>query len=341
MFIKKNYIFIILLTIIFLFTIAFNFSSAFAGTEKQALIDSLIRQLVIIKEKLLEIQKQLQSILLKISLNKQIISNIPIVSSSELNITSTGADNAEDYYKSFVDSVLKVNFTNDELTKIKKDKDGRALLLEELIEQANSGVKLDDLRLSFSAWQRLDENTATELKKISVSSAMLPLHQWMVSWYQYHSQLAQKFSTENLSKDQIYQLQEQFKRNAENHNAKFKNSLTSLKKSPDFVLIPLAQAFTCGAFLGPFFHFGGRVTVILPCNFGLVETISPPCGGVFLFTYPILAANPYLYKKPTIGSAILGRSLVAPGVCPLGPCPACTFFPYEAIVLYFGTSLTP
>lgn len=339
--ISKKYIFIVLPAIVLLFIITFNFSSAFTDIEKQALIESLIKQVAILKTKLLEIQKQLQLVLLKISLNKQIISNIPIVSSCELNITSAGAGNAEDYYKSFVDSVLKVNFTNDELTKIKKDKDGRALLLEELIEQANSGVKLDDLRLSFSAWQRLDEDTATELKKISVSSSMLPLHQWMVSWYQYHSQVAQKFSTEDLNKDQINQLQEQFKENAEIHNSKFKNSLISLKKSPDFVLIPLAQAFTCGAFLGPFFHFGGRVTVMLPCDFGVVETISPPCGGMFLFTYAVLAANPYLYKKPTIGSAILGRSLVAPGICPLGVCPACTLFPYEAIVLYFGTSLTP
>jgi hypothetical protein len=337
---KKFRFFIFILIIVFLVLI-FNFSNAFSGAERQSLIDSLLKQLAFIKEKLLEVQKQLQLILLKISLNKQTISNIPIVSSSELNITSAGAGNAEDYYKSFVDSALKVNFTNDELTKIKKDKDGRALLLEELIEQANSGVKLDDLRLSFSAWQRLDENAVSELKKIAVSSSMLPLHQWMISWYQYHSQLAQKFSTEDLSKDQIYQLQEQFKENAENHNAKFKNSLTSLKKSPDFVLIPLAQAFTCGAFLGPFFHFGGRVTVILTCNLGLVETISLPCGGLFLFTYAVLAANPYLYKKPIIGSAILGRSLVSPGVCPLGVCPACVFFPYEAIVLYFGTSLTP
>jgi len=59
------------------------------------------------------------------------------------------------------------------------------------------------------------------------------------------------------------------------------------------------------------------------------------------FSWPVLSANPFLWKKPTIGSAILGRSVVSPLVCPLGPCPFCTLIPFEATVLYFGTSLIP
>lgn len=330
---KKIYIPTILLAIILLFAIAFNFSNAFTGVERQALIESLIKQLIIIKEKILEIQRQLQLLILK--------SLTPTVSNTELNIQSNGARTAEDYYKSFIDSLIKINFNEEELKQIKKDKDGRVLLLEELIEEASLSGNLDEFRISFRAWHRLDEDVINGLKKMPVNSAMVSLHQWMIGWYQYHSQLARKFSNDNLSKDQINQLIEQFKSKAEIHNSKFKSSLAELKNSPDFVLIPAAQAFTCAAFMGPFYHFGGRVVVMYPCDFGIVETISPPCGGMLLFTYAVLAANPYLWKKPTIGSSVLGRSVVAPGLCPLGVCPACVFFPYEAIVLYFGTSLTP
>lgn len=250
-----------------------------------------------------------------------------------------------EYYKKFLEALLKANFTNDELTSIKKVKEGsgeRVFLLEELLEQAASGTELNDLRDSFAAWRQLDEKVLTELNKMAVDPKALYLHSPMIEWFEYHSSLAKKLSEENLSLIQINQLTQQFQQKAEIHNSRFEKSLSKLKKSKDFVLIPTVQAFTCGAFVPPpFYHFGGRVTLMEPCNWGIVETISLPCGGIFLFSYSVLAANPYLWKKPTIGSAILGRSTVAPGVCMLGVCPYCTFFPYEAIVLYFGTSLTP
>lgn len=328
---KKNNIFIFALFIVLIFFLLFNFSSAFTGIEKQALIESLVKQLIIIKEKILEIQRQLLILILNQAQKTQ----------GELNIQSSGAKTTDGYYKSFIDSLIKINFTEEELKQLKKDKDGRALLLEELTEQASLNGNLDELRASFHAWHRIDEDVITELKKIPIDSVMTALHQWMISWYQYHSQVAEKFSKEDLSSEQINQLIEEFKKGADSHNAQFKNSLAELEKTRDFVLIPATHAFTCAAFTGSFYHFGGKVTVMYPCNFGIVETISPPCGGLLLFTYPVLAANPYLWKKPTTGSSVLGRSVVAPGVCPLGPCPGCALFPYEAIVLYFGTSLTP
>ncbi len=259
---------------------------------------------------------------------------------------TTDASLAGDYYKNFLDAALKANFTNEELTSIKKDGEG-VLLLEELMELAASGENLENLKTSFSAWHQLDERMISELNKISVKSGAASLHQPMVNWFRYHSETAKKLSEENFSAGQISQLIEEFKNRAEAHNSEFARSLIALKKSPDFVLIPAAEAFTCGAFMGPFYHFGGRVAYIVPptCYWGVLVTISPPCGGVFLFNWAVLAANPYLWKKPTIGSAVLGRSTVSPGACPWNWCPPygqpCAYIPYEAIVLYFGTSLTP
>lgn len=336
----------IFIAIFFIFIALFNFSSA-SDINQQALINSLWQQILIIKTKILEIQAQLQLLLSNIVVlqkNDQVTSDsfdIELVSASELKIETDGVKTSEDYYKKFIDSTIKIGFSEDDLKKIKKDSDGRVMLLEDLIDSAVSNENLNEFKDSFSAWQNLDESVVAELKKISVAPKMHSSHQWMVSWYQYHSEVAKKFASADLKKDQITALKNQFKKNAEIHNEKFKNSLAEIKDWRNYVLIPTAQAFTCGAFTGPFYHFGGRVTIIEPCDFGLVETITPPCGGLLFFTYPILAANPYLWKKPTPGSVVLGRSTVAPGVCPLGVCPGCVLFPYEAIVLYFGTSLEP
>lgn len=270
----------------------------------------------------------------------------PQVLVSELNISSSGAKTTEEYYKIFLETVAKIGFSEEDFSKIKKENIGddkeRPLLLEELIEKANVGDNLNELKDSFIAWHNFDETVITELKKMSVNSQMVPNQQMLIGWFKYHSQIAEKFSEDNLSKDQITQLANEFQKNAEVYNSNFRKSVSSLKKSSEFVFILKAEAFTCASFFPPgFYNFGGRVTTMLPCNWGVVETISPPCGGVFLFTYAVLAANPYLYKKPTYGSAILGRSAVVPGICILGVCPSCTFFPYEAIALYFGTSLVP
>ena len=251
-----------------------------------------------------------------------------------------------DYYKNFLEALIKVNFTDEELASIKIEQNGqnkeRILLLEELMEQAISGINLNKLKNSFLAWHQLDERVLVELNKISVKPEILYLHKPMVDWFKYHSNLAKKLNEKNLSQNQVSQLFQQFQNDAKIHTSRFGKNLSKLKNSPDFVLIPTAQAFTCGAFAPPpFYHFGGRVILLTPCNWGIVTTISPPCGGIFLFSYPVLAANPYLWKKSTIGSTVLGRSTVAPGICPLGACPACVLFPYEAVVLYFGTSLTP
>lgn len=248
-----------------------------------------------------------------------------------------------DYYKNFIDIALKVNFSNEELSLLKKGSDGkRVLLLEELIENAAGGADLNELKSSFSAWHQLDERILAELNKYPVNNDLSSIHKSLTGWFSYHSNVARLLSEGNLSVNQISQLQKEFRDKAETHTTWFGESLAKLKNSPEFAFIPETQAITCGALVPPpFYHFGGRVTVLLPCDWGIVETITPPCGGLLLFTYPVLAANPYLWKKPTPGSAVLGKSTLLPGVCPLGICPLCTLWPYEAVVLYFGTSGLP
>lgn len=268
---------------------------------------------------------------------------LPIINENELNISNAGVKNEAEYYIKFIDTVVALSFSDEEREVLKKDNTGAFLLLEELISEAEAGINLESLRSSFVAWKSLDEKILSELKKMPVDRNMIFTHKSMLSWYQYHYETAKKLSEEILSANEINKVSKNFATTAQMHTAFFRESVNGLdKKEMGFFLIPRAQAFTCASFFPPgFYNFGGRVTVMLPCNWGIVETISPPCGGMFLFNYGLLIANPYAYKKPTFGSAILGRSSTVPGVCILGVCPACTAFPYEAVVLFFGTSLIP
>lgn len=269
-------------------------------------------------------------------------SDVLQVSLSELKIQGDGIKSKEDYYKKFLEIAVKNSFTEGELALIQKDSDGMALLLENLIEKAVSGENLGNLKNSFLAWHRLDEAMISDLKNIPITGDAIYLQQMMIGWYKYHSQTAAKFEKENLSANDASQIANDFKKNADIFVNNFKKSVAGLEKTSSFSLISKAEAFTCAAFVPPpFYHFGGRVIVPKLCNFGLVVSISPPCGGEIFFSWPVLAANPYLWKKPTPAAAILGRSVIAPGICPLGPCPKCIPFPYEAVALYFGTSLIP
>ncbi len=337
MFIKKNYIFIILLTIIFLFTIAFNFSNAFVGTEKQALIDSLVKQLAIIKEKLLEIQKQLLVLLSNQaqqtqSQNKKIIFNVPAISDSELNINTGGVASEEEYYNSFSESLSKIGFTDEEFNGLKKDKNGRPYSLEELTQQAVFGADLQGLKMSFQAWRNLDEKAADALKKIAVSQQMLAFHRSMIAWYKYHSQLAQKLGDENLSVSEINDLYNQYLENAKTNLPKLQESLS---KSSDSNIRDLFSIINI-AYSAGFYHFGGMVLSLADvCTTGIAVSIGPPRGGLLWIYYAVWAANPYLWKNLSSGAYELGRALYGPGLCNKG------YVNYSigmAQILFFGSS---
>lgn len=262
--------------------------------------------------------------------------------SNSLNQTSITGE----YYKKFLENTFSIGFDADQLPAVKKEENGRVLTLEELIDFARNGTSLGELKASFSAWSYLDKKVLAKMERLYVDEKAREMHKELLGWFQYHQATAQKLSAENLSSEQVGNIYVEFQQKAEKHNNQFKQYLDNpisfesvFEKIFSLFIPPRAEAFTCGALVPPpFYHFGGRVILMKPCNWGVVETVSPPCGGELLFSYPVLAGNPFLWKKPTIGSAVLGRSVVAPGICPVGIVPV---FPYEAVVLYFGTSLVP
>lgn len=242
---------------------------------------------------------------------------------------------ATEYYKKFAEIAVKTNFTQEEISLMKKNSENNLLSLEELIELAANGTNQAELKPSFGAWRDFDERLITEFKKISTD---FYFNQLLLNWFEYHFQTAEKFSKENFSVSEIKNLESEFKNRAASHNSFFGKSLSGLDKSPDFTLVPAAQAITCGAITPPFYHIGGRVVYLQGCDWGAVTTVTPPCGGLFLFTWATIIANPYNWHDFAPPQMIWGRSLMYPGCCCIALCVA-TCVPYETIVVYFGSSL--
>lgn len=329
---KKIYILTVLLAIIFLFTIAFNFSSAFTGAERQALIESLVKQILIIKEKILEIQRQL---LLLISNQAPIptkqptvILNMPVVLNSELNIQSNGVNNYDGYYDEFLKSLADIGFTQEEFDLIKKDSSGRPYSFEELVEQIIFGSDLENLRPSFEAWRNINERGVESLKKISVSNEMASFHKSLIVWYRYQSLFSDKLIKNDLTRTEIKNLYDQYLSNAKISAPKF-SSIENSSFNKFFSFIPLAHAFA-------FYHFGGMVLSWADtCTTGIAISVGPPRGGLLWIYYSVWAANPYLWKNLSPGTYILGRALYGPGTCNKG---TVTYPMGMAQILYFGSS---
>lgn len=306
---------------------------------------SILKKIMELKERLSALQKQLGELMaLKGVTSKQASADFPLVSRDELAVDWNGINSADDYFKKFAELTVKISFDVNELGQIKKlsPKGDRAPMLEELIAVMVSGKGTEETRRALRAWNDLDTKMADALKKTAVSGGMIEVNRELVSWYAFHGSVAKQLSDPSITKDKIGELSNQYNILAPIHTNVFGKNIASIKNSNGFTLINKADAFTCGAFRGSFYHFGGKITFTNYCNLGVVDIVSIPCGGLIFFPYATAAINPYNWHNIyTISNAVLGRSIVGPPpfVCPVGcGVPPCGYqIPYEATALYYGT----
>ncbi len=256
--------------------------------------------------------------------------------SLNFNTTETAEKTKElEKYSIQVLGAWNKGFTGEEFKSIKKNQDGRALSLEELIQEAGRNGMSEELKISFKAWQGLDERVLGDLQKLSVGSQFASAHQAMLSWFRYHSEIAGKLSRENLSQGEINELFSQYSEKAKTDPPKFQQALSLPRKSFSLISIPKAQAQTEGSF----YHFGGLVVSYADfCTNGFAVVISGVKGGLLWIYYPVYVANPFLYKIIAPGYYDLGRAVWGPGVC------SKIYYNYPigiAQILFFGSSAVP
>lgn len=275
---------------------------------------------------------------------------LPSIDRKEFTISLHGLKTYAEFYQEFGTIGTRITFSPEEMAGMKKIQMNtglkgevveRVATLEELIDLLKNGEPVDSLRPSFIAWKNLSERTIAELKKIPVTYYTLEVNQEMTSWFTYYAQTADRLSKGGLTTEQIGGIAREFEILGKSHQKVFGANInkTESETPGTFSFVNRAQAFTCAAFQGPIYNFGGRILAIVPCDFGILDYVSPPCGGIMFFTFPVLAANPFMAKwGPYVPSAaVLGRSFAAPGVCPIIIVP----HPYEAVVIYFGASAGP
>ncbi|MEK7535388.1 MAG: hypothetical protein AAB590_00010 [Patescibacteria group bacterium] len=276
-------------------------------------------------------------------------STYPLLDRDSFNINKSGLATYGDFYNAYSKITTEVTFPQTEITFALtegKEGGGRVLTLEELMQLELGGTVSEKITRTLLMWADLDKRMADVLQELAVTGGVVDAPQELASWFAYHGQMAERFTKPDLELSEMQKLAKEYEVSANAHLKAFSEKITKAEKQDptSFTLVNRAEAFTCGAFRPPnFYHFGGRVAYYLPCNWGIVETITPPCGGIFLFTYAGMAANPFLWKYGpyVIADAILGRSLVIPGICILGVPPAAAYFPYEAIVIFYGAAAAP
>ncbi len=272
-----------------------------------------------------------------------------LIDKKDFNVTTSGRATNGEYYDSYAKLSTEVVFSQEELGMMKKKTEksnetggitDRVLSLEELIDLRKNGDTSREVLVSFVAWASLDRKMVDGLKKMAVTSAVLDTNQKMASWFAYHALTAERFGSETLTTAQANNFEQEYKTNAKTHTGTFRKSIAKAwgKEPFAFSVINRAEASLCGLT-----QFGGRVASYLTCNLGTVHTIVGTCGGLVLYTWAAVAANPYNWHNIyTITIPTLGRSVINPtNVCPVG-CgfPPCGYvIPATDIALYYGTAL--
>ena len=249
------------------------------------------------------------------------------------NFQSGGATD-ENYLAGIANILSKSGFSETEFKKMGKDKNGRPLSFEELLEKAASGGNSEELKNSFFAWKSLAERTLKDFKAGDVSSETANK---ITPWLDYYVKTADKLSSENLSSAEIKILSDQYREKAKNEAPKFQG-LAPMENTFSFIKSFIKPAMAQGV---GFYDFGGLVgSYTDTCLTGVAVAIIGTHGGNLWIYYGTWIINPYLYSMMVPSYYVLGRAMWGPGWCTYagvdGGHPAGT-----AMILYFGSSLTP
>lgn len=250
---------------------------------------------------------------------------------NSFNFQSSGAID-ENYLAEIANILSKSGFSEKEFEKIEKNKNGRPLSFEELLEKAAFGGNSEELKNSFFAWKSLAERTLKDFKAGGASSATTDK---IIPWLDYYVKTANKLSSENLSLAEIKILSEQYRQKFENEAPKFQG-LAPAENTFSFIksFIKPAMAQSTG-----FYDFGGLVISYTDtCTTGVAVAIKGIHGGVLWIYYGVWVINPYLYSMMVPSYYVLGKAMWGPGVCNKG---MLTYPMGIASVVYFGSSLTP
>lgn len=264
--------------------------------------------------------------------NRNVINmpTIPSITDDDINLNKN--ERTDNYVSSLIDVWRNTSFNKDDFEKIKKTNDGKAMSVEEMAKLAEVSGISSDIKQSLEIWQQFDRKISDNLKNMLISQSNANEHKLMVAWYEYHANYAKKLTDDNLSKDKIRKINDNYYKNVKYYLPRIQKHLAAdLDNRPLWARALINNVMA----ISSLYDFGSLVVWTQPCDLGFLFYGFGEKGGIFGIYYAVYAINPYLYRNIASSTYVLGRSVVAQFTCtdvgvPTGVAPF--------TVVFFGTS---
>lgn len=272
--------------------------------------------------------------------------SVPSTFNSEINIQANKS--SKEYTKELVSVWNSGGFSQEDFKNLRKNEKGVLLLPSQIAKLGEiSGFSSQDKK-TLKIWLKFSQQIVDKMKIAPIDKANSQTHKSMLSWYKYHVLYLQKLTQENLTRDELKNINKEYAKNADLYLPKIANQLTAafggetklvgFQSLIDLVVNSAKAAATA-------YNFGGRIITVDPLCYpyqGLVVSEIGLKPGIFWITYAVMILNaprPMLLL-PTY--AILGSSLPIPTVCCHLEVLCVVTYPVPFFVIPpFGTSLLP
>lgn len=252
---------------------------------------------------------------LKINQNTQNSSfNPPNISNQEMNLQKNMT--SSDYIGALIKIWESASFSEENFNQIKKDKNGRILSVEELALKAETIGISEEYKRSFRAWRELDDKVIEKLKTEPIDKKYSDAHKSMLRWYKYHAEYAGKLAKDDLSREQIKKLNEDYARNAKYYIPSLHRKLTETIEGPEAQFVLWKNLINNARAIAGSPYFGGLIFSYSEfCLSGFSFIVIGTQGGWMWIYYATMAIGGRMNYVIIPSGYILGRSLPIPGVC--------------------------
>lgn len=262
--------------------------------------------------------------------------DLPAISEKEINIQNNNKTTSG-YLNTITEIWENTSFNEDDFKKIKRNKDGRILSVEELAKYAETVGISNNIKESLKIWQKLDQQVIDKLREVPINRKYLNTHKSVLRWYKYHAEYAGKIAEDDISQEKIKKINGDYFKNAQSYVPKMHRQISETDDTRSFlskILINSAYAIL--------YPFGGMVTTWtdVDCIQGIPLMIAGIKGGWFFLYYATWTANPYLYKAIHPGTYMLGYSFAGAGICSKATTAGMVSYPAGTFtIIYFGSNL--
>lgn len=267
---------------------------------------------------------------------------IPTVSDSEITIDPSGASTALSFLEAFNNPSSSIDFNYKEFNSVIKDKNGVVLFVPDLADQALTDNNFAEISSSLRVQRDFTNAEISYLKSLKVTGGAIAINKEVIGVEELTDELIKKALSVNagtLSASDFGHFNNQFIATMNSAHDKLiaqMGTISFLPRESWFEQFLSEMGGVARAQVPTGIPFGGPVTVVVPCDSGIMVTIGPPAPATIFATDEFMATPLFfLYRATHIGAFWLGIYEPVPVPCFVGPAPV----GFGEDVLMVGTSI--